>query len=242
MLKRLTILAATGLLVLGGSACTLEGERQRAPQFGDANGQLAFGQIAYPDSPTGFEIGDTIADFQFVGYANFTDPTNNGDLQSVRLAEFYNPTGTEVFGEGSPYGPAGSPKPKAINLLISSVWCGPCSYEAQYVLPGEYATWKPKGGHFIAILIDGIDVGTPATLLDLANWATRFNTSYTVVTDPASKVIPLYEAAFPGNLIVRTSDMKIVHRVAGVPRANFWIVFEQTIAGTYTAPGLDPPP
>ena len=58
--------------------------------------------------------------------------------------------------------------------------------------------------------------------------------------DPASKVMPLYEAAFPGNLIVRTSDMKIVHRVAGVPNSSFWNVFDKVVEGSYSAPGIPP--
>jgi hypothetical protein len=240
MITRLTIVSTIALLVAGAVGCADEAEP--APDFPEDVGQDPWAHsIEYPAAPTGFAIGDTIANFKFVGYANFTDPANNGELQIVQMSDFYNPTGTEVFAEDSAYGPAGTPKPKALNLLISSVWCGPCSYEAQYVLPEQYANYKPQGGHFVAIMIDGIDPGTPATLADLSNWATRFNTNYTLVVDPASRVIPLYEAVFPGNLIVRTSDMKIVHRVAGVPRPHFWTVFDETIAGTYSAPGLPPP-
>ncbi len=185
----------------------------------------------YPDTPTGFEEGSIMPDLAFIGYANFTDKSLEG-LQEVRLSHFYNPTGDGVFPEGSPYG-AGTPKPKALNMLISSVWCPPCNQEAKDTLPGEYIKYKPLGGHFLAILIDGIKQGVPATLNELAAWSDKYQPSYSMVLDPASKSTKWYPPYFPGNIIIRTRDMKIIRVEPGVPAADFWVTFDQVLDGSY---------
>ncbi len=83
------------------------------------------------------------------------------------------------------------------------------------------------------MLIDGPSVGTAATAVDLTNWSSQYQTNYSMVMDPESKSMQWYEPAFPGNLIIRTSDMKIIEVVAGVPDDSFWVTFDQVLNGTY---------
>ena len=225
----LTITAAA--VAFASVGCTTQAPDDEAPDFVEGSGQAAPIQDAYPQTPTGYEEGSILPNMEFIGYVDYTDPNLPG-LQALKLSQFYNPTGDGVFPEGSPYG-AGTPKPKAINMLISSVWCGPCNYEAESVLPAEYAKYKPQGGHFLAILIDGSTPGTAATLGDLYNWSNKYQTNYSIVVDPENKVMQWYPAAFPGNLILRTSDMKIIRVEAGVPDASFWYTFEQVLDGSY---------
>ena len=119
--KGLITVAATAM-AFATVGCTTQGEDTVADPFPEGTGQAAPAPEAYPDTPTGFGEGAIIPNLEFIGYANFMNPANEG-VQIVKLSDFYNPTGNEVFPEGSPYG-AGTPKPKALNMLISSVWCG----------------------------------------------------------------------------------------------------------------------
>ncbi|KYF73492.1 thioredoxin family protein [Sorangium cellulosum] len=172
-----------------------------------------------------------IANYQFVGYANAY--ANNDTMQPIQLADFYNPTGTEVFPEGSQYG-AGEPKPKVLLIDVSSVWCGPCKIEAESVLPGLYEKYQPLGGEFLMQLADGRNPGEPAVALDLRRWTTQYDVKYPSAIDPSYKLGALFQAdAFPANMLVRTQDMTIIEVVSGVPAedSNFWRTFEQIMNG-----------
>lgn len=212
------------------------GTDEEAPDFEAGQGENLPLDAAteYPAGPYGFNEGSIIPNMEFLGYPDFVaDPAS---LRITQLSDFYNPTSAEVYPEALQWYGWGQPKPKAVVMLISSVWCGPCRQEAQNVLPNEYAHFKPMGGQFLAVLIDGQDPGTPATVDELTAWATAYQPSYAMTMDPSNEVMAFYEPAFPGNLIIRTSDMKIIRRVAGVPNALFWNTFTQVLNGTYQDP------
>ncbi|NUP06458.1 MAG: TlpA family protein disulfide reductase [Polyangiaceae bacterium] len=164
------------------------------------------------------EIGRVVENYRFAGFAN---PLLDKDSAIyVEMADFYNPTGTDVYPEGSPYG-AGSPKPKALLINVSAVWCGPCNYENDQVLPVEYAKYAPRGAQFFLQLADGPTVGTPAKFSHLVNWTTKYDTAWPAVIDPSSKLSELFEAnAFPANIIIDTKTMTIVDVIAGAPEAG----------------------
>jgi hypothetical protein len=235
---------ATSFFALSAAGCVVEetevGVPETAKQMQEGSGQdplpPELTEGAYPDSwDWGFAVGEIIPNMKFLGRANIMDPSLIG-FQVLKLSDFYNPTGAEVFPAGSPW--AGQPKPKALDVIISSLWCSACRAEAKEMLPGKYATLKPLGGHFITVLIDGAEPGEAANLKDLDSWANQYKIEYSVVIDPAEKVMPLYEPAFPGNLLVRTKDMRIIARETGVPPEGFWTTFAAVLDGTYE----DPPP
>jgi hypothetical protein len=243
MLKRWMNLAAAAMISVVATGCI--GADESAPDLEAGQGEgPPVSSAAYPEGPFGFAEGSILPNLEFLGFPDFVH--RGAELRITKLSDFYNPTGAEVFGEELAYYGDGQVvprnleglpmKPRAIVMLISSVWCGPCRTEAANVLPGEYAEWKPQGGHFLAILIDGQDPGTPATVDELSTWASTYNTSYTMAMDPSNHVMAFYEPAFPGNIIIRTSDMKIIRQVAGVPQASFWNTFAQVVAGTYEEP------
>jgi hypothetical protein len=220
---------------LGLAAAGCVSENVDAPDFEAGQGQdVAATDVAYPEGPYGFNEGSIIPDMEFLGYPDFVN--RGAEMRVTKLSDFYNPTSTEVYGEDLAYYGLGQPKPKAIVMLISSVWCGPCNQEAGNVLPGEYAHYKPLGGQFVSVLIDGKDPGTPATVDELTAWSTRYQPAYTMTMDPSNYVMAFYEPAFPGNIIIRTSDMKIIRRVAGVPQADFWNTFTLVLSGQYQEP------
>lgn len=222
----LGLVAALGLV-----GCAGEEDPIPAPDFPEGTGQPAANAARYPAGPYGINPGRVIANYQFVGYADAH--ANNDTMQPIQLADFYNPTGTEVFPEGSQYG-AGEPKPKVLLIDVSSVWCGPCKDEAESVLPRLYEKYQPQGGEFLVQLADGRNPGEPAVARDLHRWTTQYEVKYPSAIDPSYKLGALFQAdAFPANMLVKTQDMTIVEVVAGVPVENstFWRTFEKIMNG-----------
>lgn len=232
---RHTIFAVLGAMALIGCGNTSGSgggdDGALAPEFPDGTGQQAHGAKAYPAGPYGIGKGSIIANYKFVGYANAMKINNA--LQSIELADFYNPTGDGVYEEGSVF-EVGAPKPKVILIDVASVWCGPCNYEADQVLPGLYAKYKPQGGEFLLNLADGATPGKAATSKNLFNWTTKYDVDYPAVIDPTYKLSALFDQdAFPTNMIIDTKTMTIVTVYAGAPEpgGSFWKTFEKTLNG-----------
>ena len=223
--------------------------------------------ITYPEGATGFTVGKVMPDYVFWGFADFLNPGNTAlpsalpGYQQIRAADFYNPDGAGMYPGGSPYiktaaqvdalktefpehaGLYGSfvpsAKPKALAIIVSSVWCGPCNAEAKNQLPGLYAEMRAKGGHIMSILFDSKDQGVPATLdYDLQNWSNAYKPGYTMVIDPARRVDPIAPPFYPGGVIIDTRTMRIMHigSLTGSNHAKFWGIYEEVIAGTYQPP------
>jgi hypothetical protein len=200
--------------------------------FVPGQGQVVAPRLPYPEGPKGFDVGSVIENFRWVGYVNYRDNAGAG-MQLIQLADFYNPTGTEVWGPGQVF-PEGSPKPKALLLDVASVWCGPCNTEAKSILPGLYELYKPQGGEFLLQLADGPEGGVPATSKNLISWSKKYLTNYVSVLDPAYKLGALFEAeAYPQNFIIDTRTMTIVEIYPGAPEPGgaFWKKFEKVLAG-----------
>jgi hypothetical protein len=227
---------ATALVAFALTACTQEADIAPVPAFPQDTGQLPRGTAAveYAPAPYGISKGSTIQNFEFVGYTNsVVDIPAQNPMKSIQLADFYNPTGDGVFPEGSPYG-AGTPKPKGLLIVVSAVWCSPCNYEAATTLPALYAKYKPNGGEFFLVLADSATPGVPAESKNLYQWDKKYKLDYPSALDPSSKLAALFEAdAFPANMIIRTSDMKIMDVSAGAPPegSTFWKTYEKIIAG-----------
>jgi hypothetical protein len=226
---------ALGVSLLSLVGCGEDDGGVPAPVFPPGSGQLPNGAVAYPAGPYGVGVGSIIENYQFVGFANAMADTSA--MQLIQLADFYNPTGEEVFPEGSPYG-AGEPKPKALLIDVSSVWCPPCNEEAKDVLPSLYEKYQPQGGEFLLQLADGPTRNVPAEPKHLYNWTLKYKVDYPAAIDPSYKLSSLFEAdAFPANMIIKTKDMTIVEVISGSPTPGtaagniFWKIFEKVLSG-----------
>jgi hypothetical protein len=197
------------------------------PPFVDTTSGRSTTEVAYPVAPYGLGVGSTISDFDFIGYA---DPgMTTARTQAISLADFYNPHGLDtayqpapgalddrLFPPSSGYAGAGKAKPTVLLIDVASVWCGPCNDESGKVFPQKYARYAPCGGEILLDLHDGEIPRTAATLQDLRDWTAQYGVDYPAVVDPAYKLDPLFQAdAFPNNIIVDTTTMKIVDVLAG---------------------------
>jgi hypothetical protein len=110
--------------LLAATACTVTEDDELAPGFPPGLGQLeaAPSGLPYAAGPFGFGKGSVLPNYGFVGYV---DPAAQiaaaAPRQIIWLAEFYNPTGFEVYGAGSVF-PAGTPKPLALLIDMSARW------------------------------------------------------------------------------------------------------------------------
>lgn len=219
-------LALSGFL--GGCAAP---EDELAPPFPEGSGQDAPNVAPYPGGPYGVSVGSTIANYKFVGLVNSMQVRDS--LQEVRLSDFYNPTGDAVYSEDpreAQYG-VDAPKPKALLVIVSSVWCAFCNIEADEVLPAKYQEYKAQGGEFVLQLADGPTRGKPAGQQELLSWTDKYSVDYPTVIDPTYKLGALFDAdAYPANMIIDPRDMSVVEVIAGSPTDGFWNTFEEVLA------------
>lgn len=211
-----TSLLSLSVLSLGVAGC--DGDEStdpvdEVPEFDGEPGQEPSVEVEYAPGPYGADIGSTIPNFRFTGFVNSMEDASSAAF--IQMADFYNPTGDGVYPEGSPYG-AGNKKPTMLMLIVSAGWCAPCQAEAEYILPGHYADYAPRGGQFLTNLAEGTDYET-AEYSDLVAWTSNFDTPWPSVIDPRWKLQDVMEAlAFPGNMVVDTRTMTVVASVAGV--------------------------
>lgn len=184
--------------------------------------------VRYPAGPYGVEAGSVIANYSFRGMVNPSVSTTFVDMQ---LADFYNPTGDEPFPADSVYGD--TPKPTALWINISAVWCGPCQHESEEVLPVEHAKYAPLGGQILMLLADGGTVGKPATENNLLSWTSKYDTAWPAVIDSTYKLPSLFQSsAYPINMVIDTTTMEIEIVLAGEPKEGsaFLKTLEATLA------------
>jgi hypothetical protein len=173
----------------------------------------------YPPGPYGYDVGSTIANYAFTGYAAPKDAMVG--VGTVNLGAFYNPSGQGMYPAGSPYG-AGAPMPKALFIHAAAVWSGPDNLQAKQVTPPALAMY---GGCLAAldVLIYGPVPNQTATLADAQSWSTKHNISYPVVIDPANQLAPIFEMqAFPTDILLDTRTMTIVDVQTGVPDSSYF--------------------
>lgn len=203
-----------------------------APEFNGGGQQANIGDPVYP-GPYGVGIGSVIPNYQFQGYPRAT--ISSDALQMVQMSDFYNPTGEAVYPEGSPYG-AGTKLPRAILITRSAYWCGPCHLEARDVLPAKHAEYAPYG-EFLTVLDETEVRGEKAIPLDIERWADLYSLDYPGVIDPAQRLDAIIGiGAYPGNIIVRTKDMKIIAWKVAAPDTAFWQTFKDVIDGKPVLP------
>jgi hypothetical protein len=176
----------------------------------------------YPPGPYGIEKGSVIEDYELIGFANPVRLPK--ELVTIRLSDFFNPTGDGVYPAGGPH-PEGQPKPVALLIVMSAVWCTPCQFEAERTLPDKHQELAPRG-EFLLVLAESAqhDVATES---DLSGWTSKFETDFPAVLDPTHQLSQQFQSAFPANIILDTTTMTIVDKITGVAaeEGTFWSTF-----------------
>lgn len=175
--------------------------------------------LAYPAGPYGISKNSTIPNLKFYGLhapASFPQVVSNvPELEPIELAEFYNPDGNGTFPADGPYRP-GEAKPTVLWIDVSAQWCGPCQAESKTVLPADYAKYHDKGLEVIVNLIEDTQ-GNDALPKNLWQWTTKYKTAWPAVIDPTRQVDSFFvQSAYPTNILIDTTTMKIVYVIAGV--------------------------
>lgn len=226
----LVTLVATGFISLSLLGCegqeadtgdvdgdgNVDGDGGVAPDFEEGQGQAVSDNAAiYPEGPYGLEVGSVIEDLAFTG---FPDPSlDRGSAYMLHFSDFYNPTGTEVYGDDTIY-ETGKAKPKALWIVVSAVWCVPCQQENRVVMPALYEEHASRGLEFVLDLDQDYN-GNPAKFTDLVKWTKDYKSAWPSIIDPKSKLQVFWDAnAFPANILVDTKTMKLVDAVAGAPQ------------------------
>lgn len=99
---------------------------------------------------------------------------------------------------------------------VSGAWV-PYSQEFAMEVPGTYTSaWLAEQGVVLTVLEANASNSAPATEATLTTWAKSYQTNYSLVNDPEQNLAAtLGIRAWPGQYIVRLSDMQIVDSVLG---------------------------
>jgi hypothetical protein len=164
---------------------------------------------AYPAGPYGLQMGDTMADFAFMGYRDATGP-----YTQIQLSDYYDPDGTRGI--------------RALYVTLGEVLCGACVGEAPHI--NDWKTqWGPYGTQFLSALWGGgAEVGNnawtggPATQATLDGWIAQYKITYTMVIDPTFQLGGGTEPqSNPNGYLVDPRTMKIVQYYMGAP-GSLW--------------------
>jgi hypothetical protein len=220
-------IAATSIVSACSSTSAPTPTPDPVPGFTDTTGESPRSAAPYPPGPYGIGVGSVIADHDFIGYPN--PKADNAQQKTIRFSDFYNPHAFDksyapaspaqddrLFPADSGYAMAGMAKPTVLLIDVASIWCAPCNQEAKTILPPKHAAYAACGGEFLLDLHDSNNPAIAATLKNLTNWTTAYKVDYPSVIDPSYKLDDLFSAqAYPNNIIIDTTTMKIVQSLAG---------------------------
>lgn len=186
-----------------------------------------------PEGDTGVAAGDILKGYEFEGYVDPSQGIGDARRKTISMCELYNPTGDETFGPGSPFG-EGTPKPRALMLNLSAVWCLPCRDEAANVLPKEYAHYGPQGLEIVMVLADTTTPGESAGWPQLDTWVQGYDVQYVATIDTDREFANEFSgaASYPANLLIDPRTMRVVEALKGVPGedSGFFKKLEQLLA------------
>lgn len=210
-------------------ACTSGSGDPAIPLPGSGN---TGGDAEYPDPPYSVTtVGGIIDPLELLGYPRPAEGL--GNPVNFKLSEFYNPNGDGTYAAGSPFG-EGELKPTVLVISIAGVWCAPCKYEADVVLPEKYAAHHERGMEILGVLADGQTPqaagGEPATIEELNTWIQTFDSPYPSALEvPPRPLAAPFGTTLPGNLVIDTTTMTIVQWIKGQPELEFWSSAEELL-------------
>jgi len=195
---RLTIFASLALALVGCGGTHID----------DTPNQQGPSAIKYAPGPYGYAQGSVIQNLNFVGKMDPAGASGSSSYDSlpmkpIALSDYYQ-----------------SPTVKYLMMSGVAGWCPPCNDE-QTNMPATQAKYEPQGVVFLEALVEGYKQGTPSTETDLDHWQANHNMHVGIMLDPEDYIHQYADyAAFPLNMVVTTSDMKIVYMQVGEINAD----------------------
>jgi hypothetical protein len=175
----------------------------------------------YPGGSCGTDRGSVFPDF-FLGTGYWNTGSNGQPISDIGLSPIQELAFHYLYCSGFKYA----------FLDISAVWCPHCNDEAAQ-LPGWNATtqtysynaqtqtgyaveWLAEGGIILSVLEQGNNPNNAATPTDLNNWITKYHINYPMAIDPQENLVSgVGLQAWPANIIIDLSNMKVVEAVFG---------------------------
>jgi hypothetical protein len=190
---RVTIFASLALALIGCGG----------PHTDNTPNQMNPSAINYPAGPYGYAQNSIIQNLAFVGKldpagAAGTASYDQLPMKPIQLADYYQSATVKY-------------------LMISGVagWCPPCNNEQVDVVTAQQA-YEAKGVVFLEALVEGFKFGVASTETDLDHWQANHSLHVGIMLDPNDYIHQYADyAAFPLNMVVSTSDMRIQYMQVG---------------------------
>jgi hypothetical protein len=210
---------AVGCSSSGGSSAPPGGQGTTGPSQTEEDGAAknAYG-VAYPttnigrSARNGTSAGNIMQNFKFRGYRTTPGTTiaPSGQLETISLADFYDPELRNKSAGGNPY--------RVLHITVASVWCSPCNEETNEIV-SLVPDLNEKGVVFFQALADGPSTGIGADPNDLDGWIKKHKVNYQMGLDPALKNFGLFfdAAAVPFNADLDLRSMEILYAGVGAP-------------------------
>jgi hypothetical protein len=194
----------TALPALALAACGLVDTTTSEPiiERGKGGDAATCDPAVYPCGPFGYQTGSVIEDLSLVARVDDDGDGKADGSDPVGVIEL-----SRYFQDKNIY---------ALVMTGSAEWCGPCQAE-QPGLKSLFESYQKVGGR-LAILETIVQDGNyrPSTIDVADRWKARFQLPFDVAADPSVVLSPYYDInAFPMNMVIRTSDMKIVWQSNG---------------------------
>jgi thiol-disulfide isomerase/thioredoxin len=144
---------------------------------------------AYPSGPYAIAIGSTYPNLSLNGYRN-----GAGAWTTIAASDSYDPTGSRGI--------------KALLVVVSAAWCGPCQEEAKE-MPSYKAKYGPQGIRFLEVVIENLS-GGPATQATVDSWKKMASLDIDVAADPTKNACPKGSVGLPFNALIDAKTMKVI--------------------------------
>lgn len=160
----------------------------------------------YPAGPYGYSVKSTIADLTFLA-------RRDGSMKGLPL-DGSTPTGNmpniSTYPVGKVHLADYRSHFKVLVINASAQWCPHCMDE-QPGFKENYVNWnatEPTVG-ILEVIVQDVQ-GRPAGMDIADQWARAYSLNFDIGADPTGVLSPYYDiSAFPMNMVIKTSDMKI---------------------------------